>query len=374
MHHLQIHCKKDCAMPAQRLKLTEAACKNAPPNTKIWDTEIKGFGLFTGKERKTFYYQKDVSGKTVRTRLGIWPETRATDARYEAAQLVAQYASGAVARRLQASRIPTLEQALETYLARPKLRSEQNKRHVEQQMRGHLGTWLRTPLDQVTKADCVRAHAQVARSGERIANHVLKTFRSIYNHARRVHELPECPTMAVEFFAEAPSGKIIDDLNEWREVVDQLPNPVHASFYRFLLFTGLRRAEALTLRWDQIHADYLHLPVTKNGRAFDLPLLDTHHDIIAPMRAYRSEWVFHGQRNDVHLKEPARLSWSPHAHRRTFATVASTDAGLFDETVGRLLNHTPTSVTGARYVVTDHNMLREPMTKVVACLNAKHLI
>lgn len=361
-------------MPAQRLKLTEATCKNAPPNTKVWDTEIKGFGLFTGKERKTFYYQKDVAGKTTRTKLGVWPETRASDARFEAAQLVAEHSTGAVARRLRASRIPTLEQALETYLDRPKLRSEQNKRNVNQQMRTHLNAWLPRTLDDITKSDCVAAHAKVARSGETVANHVLKTFRSIYNHARRVHDLPECPTMAVEFFTEAPSGKIIDDLNEWRECVDDLPNPVHASFYRFLLYTGLRRAEALTLRWEQIHADHLHLPMTKNGRAFDLPLLDTHHDILAPMRAYRSKWVFHGQRNDVHLKEPARLSWSPHAHRRTFATVASTDAGLFDETVGRLLNHTPTSVTGARYVVTDHNMLREPMTKVVDCLNAKHLI
>lgn len=38
----------------------------------------------------------------------------------------------------------------------------------------------------------------------------------------------------------------------------------------------------------------------------------------------------------------------PHAHRRTFATVAI-EAGVLEEIVGRLLNHTPLSITGQRY-------------------------
>lgn len=145
-------------MPTERLKLTEAACKTAPPNAKLWDTEIKGFGLFTGKAKKTFYYQKDVHGKTTRTKLGTWPETSLADARYEAAQLVAQYATGAVARRLQAARIPTLQQATDDYLARPKLRSEHNKNQMRGQMHNHLTEWLSMPLNEITKADCVRAH------------------------------------------------------------------------------------------------------------------------------------------------------------------------------------------------------------------------
>ena len=59
-------------MPTERLKLTKAECDKAPPNAKLWDTEIKGFGLFTGKATKTFYYQKDVHGKTTRTKLGTY--------------------------------------------------------------------------------------------------------------------------------------------------------------------------------------------------------------------------------------------------------------------------------------------------------------
>ena len=57
-------------MATQRLKITQAACEKTPPNSKLWDTEIKGFGLFTGKTTKTFYYQREVRGKTVRIKLG----------------------------------------------------------------------------------------------------------------------------------------------------------------------------------------------------------------------------------------------------------------------------------------------------------------
>jgi integrase len=361
-------------MPTERLKLTETACKAAPPNAKIWDSEIKGFGLFAGKTKKTFYYQKDVHGKTTRTKLGTWPETRLADARYEAAQLVAQYATGAVARRLRAARIPTLEQATDEYLARPKLRSEHNKNQVRAQIKNHLSSWLSVPLDEITKADCVRAHARIAKTGERGANHVLKSFRSIFNHARRVHDLPECPTIAIEWYSEEPSQRIITDLSEWKSAVDSLENPIHQAFYRLLLTTGLRRTEALSLRWDRVHDDYLHLPETKNGRAFELPLMPEHHAILEPMRAFRSAYVFPGTKHAVHMKEPARIAWSAHDHRRTFATFATTEAGLLEETVGRLLNHTPQSVTGSRYIVVDHKKLREPMAEIISAFKRKDLI
>lgn len=352
-------------MPTQHLRITQTACDKAPPNTKHWDTEIKGFGLFTGKSTKTFYYQREVNRKTTRVKLGNFPQVSAAQARGDALQLAADHASGLSAKRLAASKVPTLEQALETYIARPKLRSATNKKIVRAQMTNHLKTWLSRPLDDISKGDCVRAHTRIAKSGERGANHVMKSFRSIYNHARRTHDLPECPTVAIEWFAEPPSLKIIDDLDKWRVEVDALENPVHQAFYRFLLITGLRRDETRSLRWDQVFDDHIHLTETKNGRAFDLPLLAEHHAILDPLRMYKSDYVFHGKKQVLHLMEPARISWSPHAHRRTFATIATTDALLFEETVGRLLNHTPTTVTGSRYVVVDHTRLVEPMKQVV---------
>ena len=68
-------------------KITDTACKNAAIDAKLWDTEIKGFALFAGKTRKTFFFQRDVNGKTVRDKIGIWGEINAAHGSWLAASL-----------------------------------------------------------------------------------------------------------------------------------------------------------------------------------------------------------------------------------------------------------------------------------------------
>ena len=156
--------------------------------------------------------------------------------------------------------------------------------------------------------------------------------------------------------------------------MDVLENEVHRAYYRFLLVTGLRFDEARSLRWDQIYEDHPHLPETRNGRAFELPLMPEHHSILDPLRIHASGYVFPGMRNALHLKCPARIPWSAHDHRLTFATFATTEVGLLEETVGRLLNHTPQSVTGARYIAVNHEKLREPVAQAISAFKRRYLI
>lgn len=139
---------------------------------------------------------------------------------------------------------------------------------------------------------------------------------------------------------------------------------MHAVFYRLLLFTGLRKSEALTLEWKNVFEDRIHLPMTKNGRSFDLPILQIHHEILAPAQGLHRRWVFPSpKRSDAHISAPQRIAWSPHAHRRSFATVA-VEAGVLEEIVGRLLNHTPLSITGQRYAKPSLDALRPAMHTV----------
>lgn len=59
------------------------------------------------------------------------------------------------------------------------------------------------------------------------------------------------------------------------------------------------------------------------------------------MRGLSRNWVFPSPKSPtVHLSGPARMGCSLHTHRRTFATVAM-EAGVLEEIVGRLLNHSP---------------------------------
>ncbi len=145
--------------------------------------------------------------------------------------------------RMKAARLgaPTLE----VYLARPKPRSGNYKIGTRAQLALHLKDWMRLPLDEIGKSMAVRRHQEMSGSPS-AANHVLRSFRAIYNHARRTCDLAGCPTMAIEWFEDKPDGRIIDDLKDWRQTIDDLPNPIHRVFYELLLFTGLRKTEVLT--------------------------------------------------------------------------------------------------------------------------------
>ena len=143
-----------------------------------------------------------------------------------------------------------------------------------------------------------------------------------------------------------------------------LYNPIHRVFFELLLFTGFRKSEAFALEWKDVHEDRIHLPMTKNGRSFDLPILQLHHEILAPVRGLSGQWVFPSPKSSAgHLSAPKRIEWSPHSHRRTFATVAM-EAGVLEEIVGRLLNHTPLSITGQRYTKPSLDALRPAMEAV----------
>jgi integrase len=353
-------------------KLTETYATKLPfakaGTVKHWDSEIRGLGLFIGKRSKTWYFQKDVGGQTKRILIGRHPIISAQTARQSALEYALEWSRGSG--KLIQVRAPTLHDAMEAYLARPKLRSDAHKLGLRQQFERHLKDWLRLPLDEISKAQVVERHRAMA-SAPSTANHTLKYFRTVWNYARRTSDLPECPTMAIEWYEERPKGEIIDDLRSWRHTVDALYNPIHRAFYELILFTGLRKSEAFALEWKHVHEDRIHLPMTKNGRSFDLPILQLHHEILAPLRGLHTQWVFPSPKSAAgHLTGPQRLEWSPHAHRRTFATVAM-EAGVLEEIVGRLLNHTPISITGQRYTKPSLDALRPSMESVCAELHAR---
>ncbi|MCU9840488.1 integrase family protein [Ruegeria sp. WL0004] len=346
-------------------KLTETFARKVPQTKsgtdKHWDSEVRGLVLFVGKKAKTWYYQKDVGGQTRRVLIGRYPVITAEVARQTALGFALEWGRGA-GKKIQIG-APSLQVAMEAYLARPKLRSDTHKLTMRQQFELHLKDWLRLPLDEITKSMVVERHRSLAATPS-TANHLLKYFRTVWNHARRVHDLAESPTMAIEWYDEQPKGAVIEDLKEWRREVGNLHNPIHKVFYELILFTGFRKTEALTLEWKNVREDHIHLPMTKNGRSFDFPISQLHHEILAPVRGLSRQWVFPSPKSFTgYITGPEKITWSPHAHRRTFATIAM-EAGILEEVVGRLLNHTPLSITGQRYVKPSLDALRPSMETI----------
>ena len=139
-------------------------------------------------------------------------------------------------------------------------------------------------------------------------------------------------------------------------------NPAGVAALRFLLLSGWREREALSLEWA--HVDFgrgcATLPQTKTGRSvreLGAPALA----VLEAMRVYRrpgNPYVFPGAKPGTHFTDTARL-WDATRHaaglpdvrlhdlRHAFASVAAS-GGLTLSLIGALLGHTD-SATTARY-------------------------
>ncbi len=344
-----------------KVLLSDKYAKTAEPNARHWDSKTAGFFLQTGKAAKTWYLEH----RGQRHKLGRYPDMSASDARDEALAIMAPSANAELA--------PTLEEALRDYLGRDKLRSYQNKRAVDSQMHNHMTKFMGRRLHTITKQEVRQRFAELSIQregkdslgrpskigGKRTANHVMQSFRTIWNHAANRMmdgDLKPCPTSALELHDETTDTEVIEKLDEWKEQIDRI-DPMHRAFYRLLLLTGARKTELLSVRWEQIEDDRIHLPQTKNDRAFDIPLEPEHREVLDWLRTMRradAEWVFWSAKGDGHLKTPQKIIvdgaiCTAQMHRRTFATLAR-DAGLAPWQVGQLLNHTLPGVTSTNYI------------------------
>lgn len=231
----------------------------------------------------------------------------------------------------------------------------------------HLADWLDRPLASLTRDEVATRHELLTeQSGPYLANRVMQQLRAVHNTAaRRFEHLPERPpTLAVTFNRVRRRREPIPwpELPAWRARVDALGNPVRRDLQLFLLLTGLRSLDALTVRWDDVDlaAATLHRPRPKGGedRAFTVPVATP---VLALLHRRRSQnaaqgddagWVFPTRDRSgrvTHVQEPkeqrlvagrkVRHLPSPHRLRDTFATAAH-ESGVHPLDLKALMNHT----------------------------------
>jgi len=156
------------------------------------------------------------------------------------------------------------------------------------------------------------------------------------------------------------------------------PDTAHtvADYLLLLVFTGLRRQEAVQLCWEHINLQdrTLTVPDPKNHVPHTLPLSDFVLALLTRRQALAvNGYVFPGKDDMGYLIEPKRqiakvmtvsgVVFTLHDLRRTFATVAE-GLDISGYTLKRLLNHTIHGDVTAGYIVTDVERLRGPMERI----------
>ena len=235
------------------------------------------------------------------------------------------------------------------------------------------------------------------------ANTTMRVLRALFNYAHGQYE----DSKGEPLFIHNPVQRISHnkswnrekvrqglvnnyELKQWYEGIMSLPEheknsvkknsaEVVRDLFIFILFTGLRRNEALELKWEDIdfRDNSFVIEDTKNHETHALPLTKTLLEILDRRKdGSDNPYVFQGQKPNTHLSPPQKRQmarardlagcyFNLHDLRRTFETTASRVV-FSTYNLKKLINHKdPKDITG-RYIIIQLEDLREPMNLIEA--------
>ena len=384
-------------------KLTKSFVENLPLSVSgqdfYRDSEMKGFGLRVGLKTKVYIAESKVHGKTVRITIGRHDVFTGDEARHEAKALLGMLARGINPNDIEKERKAksiTLIQVAEDYLiARKNLRPTTIKDY-RRVLNSYLFEWKNKPIIEITKDMVVKMHRKIGERSPAQANICFRYLRALMNFAIAQYEdskgnpiIPFNPVIRLSqtraWYPERRRQTVIKShqLPAWYAAVMNLKNDtisptreVTRDYLLLILFTGLRRSEAVHLTWDRVDfkARTLTITDTKNHQDHVLPLTDYLMDLLQRRREQSlGYYVFPGDGQFGYLIEPNKqmknviresgVPFALHDLRRTFITIAeSLDIPAY--ALKRLLNHKMANDVTAGYIIIDVERLRQPMQRI----------
>ncbi len=247
-----------------------------------WDSELRGFGVRAKPSgvRSYLIQYRNQHGRSRRLTIGTHGRLTAEEARSEARRLLADVARGGdpAEDRKSLRNAPTLAEFAERYMTEyaPGKKKPGTLGTDRTNLRCHILPALGTlPVASITKTDVVRLH-QSMRETPGAANRTIQLVSHMLNVAEKWGVRPDGsnPCRHVEkykgrkrerYLSAAELARLGDVLADVEYTKTELPGSIAA--IRLLIFTGCRRGEILTLRWE--HVDFenacLRLPDSKTG-------------------------------------------------------------------------------------------------------------
>jgi len=279
--------------------------------------------------RKSWLYRTRKGGSWKTRSLGEWPAVSLAEARSKASDLTRQ----------DLPETATFGALLDEWYQRriePRYKVTKNIEVYVNKGKEKLGNTLLSKITTKRLTDILIEYAQYAPVA---ANRCLSNWKLAFKYAVERGLIERSPlentTSAVAGGEEKSRERVLtdDEIRAlWADPHD------HAPLLKFLLLTGLRISEAQSATPENINGDVLHIPENKSDRPHWVYLPPLAKELIRDCDGY-----LFGQRSPTgvqhRLKNTAKLTWTPHDLRRTFATRLA-GLGIDPLVIEKCLNHT----------------------------------
>jgi integrase len=281
------------------------------------DTKTGYLSLYvTPNGVKTFFVRKRVKGRDERLVIGRYPIISIKQARQKGAILcgiIADRKDPLEEFRKEKLNRKTFGEHFAEYMHRYSKLHKKSWEYDEREINRFVGHWFNRKLSDIKKSDVELLHEKIGReNGYTQANTIVRRLSSIFNKAISWGWEGVNPAKGIQKFKEQARDRFImpNEMPYILRALDQEHNEDLRDYFLMLFMTGVRKTNALMMRWDQINYELKEwrIPETKNGEPLVLPLIQGAIDILKRRQlTTQSKWVFPQKENPkLHIKDPIK--------------------------------------------------------------------
>lgn len=344
--------------------------KDAPSREKEYsDTQVVGLKLLVNKAGRKFFYLRYTIHKRKRgIKVGEFGPMSLIEARQRCNELKAQINRGIDPQqeKQQLAQIPTFDQFVSDSYLPWAYANKRSARADESKLRIHLlPLFGRRRLDQITTQELQRYIDQLkTQYTPATSNRHLSLVSRMFKLGVQWGFIEKNPAVGIGKQAENNERQRFlshDEIARFLDALRSEENPVAAAFLEFLLYTGVRKSEALNARWEHVDLtkQIWFIPRSKNGKHRHVILNPKAVELLQKQpRLPNNPYLFPGKIEGQLLNNPQKAfnrtllkadisQFRIHDLRHTHASIAiNNGASLYE--VQHLLGHSQAKTT-ARY-------------------------